>query len=196
MSGLVSWGSPADSLMDLISRGEEKKSSKTLRNVPFCTRKHWAAISIFFSEVFLPLTHKKWKHLSLYPLATSDWEIPLNSRHLLSLCFSGDERFFPLDPSLRRVREGRFKRWKCLSSNAYFFGGERDGGSEVIHPENLWRSRKALDECSDEEQADVDRCLSHPGLITFASDSVSYHGKLKTAQPWQQNTAHESAEQQ
>lgn len=35
-----------------------------------------------FSKVFLPLTKKKWKHLSLYPLGTSDWEIPMNSSHL------------------------------------------------------------------------------------------------------------------
>lgn len=42
-------------------------------------------ISIF-SKVFLPLT-QKWKHLSLYPLATSDWEIPLNSSHLCRSLF-------------------------------------------------------------------------------------------------------------
>lgn len=79
----------------------------------------------------------KWKHLSLYPLATSDWEIPLNSSHLCrSLLWWW--AIFPVtwvDPSLLlgKGREGRLtlqtrlNKWGLHSFffflSFFFFGG-------------------------------------------------------------------------
>lgn len=129
--------------------------------------------------------------LSLSPLVMRDF-----SRHL-----GGS---FPVV----RKREGRTVNatetseqmgFTELLSFFFFFGGwgGRDEWCESYTPQESVTDQKSTWWMFIEEaQADISHCLSDLFVITFPSDTASYHGKLKTAQPWQQNIAHESVEQQ
>lgn len=152
--------------------------------------------------VFLPLT-QKWKRLSLYPLATSEWEIPLNSSHL---CRSPLWKWVILpvtrvDPTpLWEKTQGRtvytIETPRQKGSHCFFLR-QRDGWVESYTPQKSVAEQKSTWwMLIVEAGADIGYCPSHLFVITFPSDTVSCHGKLKTAQLWQQSIAHESVERQ
>ena len=129
-------------------------------------------------DVSLPkcvfVSDTKWKHLVVYPLATSDWEIPLNSHHL---CYSLLWRWwiFPVtwvDPSLLLLSAEK-ESWYYENASILgfvqpgFFWGGRDGWCERYTLQSLWRSRKALDECWKMRQKQTEAIfLSHLFVIT------------------------------
>lgn len=126
--------------------------------------------------------------LSLSPLVMSDF-----SRHL-----GGS---FPVVRKGRLTLQKRLNKWGLHSFflSFFFFGGwgGRDEWCESYTPQESVTDQKSTWWMFIEEaQADISHCLSDLFVITFPSDTASYHGKLKTAQPWQQNIAHESVEQQ
>lgn len=77
------------------------------------------------------------------------------------------------------------------------FFSEAMDGLKVIHLKKSVAEQKSTWWMLIEEAgADIGCCPSHLFVITFPSDTVSCHGKLKTAQPWQRSVAHGSAERQ
>lgn len=187
--------------MDLISRGEEKLNAST------------AEMSYFYMEtlsgdinLLKGISPSDTKMKALKPVSSCNLRLgnPPEFQPPLSLSFSGDEWFFPwlgwILPCRGRGGEGRtVNAVEMLQQRGLcsLFWGERDGWFESYTPRESATGQKSTWWMFVEEaRADIGRCLSHLVVITFPSDAASHHGKLKTAQPWQQNIAHESVEQQ
>lgn len=109
--------------MNLISKQREIWIPQLQKFPFFCIKILSIDISLF------PQT-QKWKRLSLYPLATSAWEIPLNSSHLcrtlspeMSDSSPDSDGSFPV--AWGKWKEGRLILWKRFNNRVYLGGGGR-----------------------------------------------------------------------